>query len=317
MYRFKVGKEREGDCIGFDLDGTLITTKSGNNFPKDWEDWKFLPGVIDKLRNMKEGILIVTNQNGKNFSIEDFKKKILAIGEEMKIGFRIYIATKKDRYRKPCVGFFDDATPKKIISFVGDAAGRSAGKKKDHSDTDYKFALNLGIPFFTPEEFFLGKEERKKTITYPEFPIVKELYKPSAKLVILIGYPGAGKSWYSKQFEYERINQDILKKKEKCVSECERLMKENKKIIIDNTNPSQEVRDEYIQKAKKYKYSYEIIHIDTPKEICEHNMMMRCCEEKKEFVSSIAYNVFKGKFSKEGITKTIQLPHEWNGKYYF
>jgi bifunctional polynucleotide phosphatase/kinase len=36
--------------------------------------------------------------------------------------------------------------------FVGDAAGR----KNDYSDCDRHFCDNLGIRFFTPEEFLLG-----------------------------------------------------------------------------------------------------------------------------------------------------------------
>jgi bifunctional polynucleotide phosphatase/kinase len=37
--------------------------------------------------------------------------------------------------------------------YVGDAAGRVASKgvAKDHSDTDYKWALNVGLKFLTPE----------------------------------------------------------------------------------------------------------------------------------------------------------------------
>jgi bifunctional polynucleotide phosphatase/kinase len=36
--------------------------------------------------------------------------------------------------------------------FVGDAAGRQyPGRKSDFSSTDRKWALNIGIPFFTPE----------------------------------------------------------------------------------------------------------------------------------------------------------------------
>lgn len=37
--------------------------------------------------------------------------------------------------------------------FIGDAAGRKKTKatKADHSDFDYKFALNIGLNFQTPE----------------------------------------------------------------------------------------------------------------------------------------------------------------------
>jgi bifunctional polynucleotide phosphatase/kinase len=41
--------------------------------------------------------------------------------------------------------------------YVGDAAGRVYSKtKKDFASTDRKWALNLDLKFFTPEEYFLG-----------------------------------------------------------------------------------------------------------------------------------------------------------------
>ena len=42
---------------------------------------------------------------------------------------------------------------KTLSFFVGDAAGR----KKDHSDADKKFAENCGLTFHTEEEFFSVK----------------------------------------------------------------------------------------------------------------------------------------------------------------
>lgn len=50
-----------GHCTGyiaFDMDGTIITTKSGKAFPIDERDWKFFdPSVPDVMRKChKEGI---------------------------------------------------------------------------------------------------------------------------------------------------------------------------------------------------------------------------------------------------------------------
>jgi DNA 3'-phosphatase len=68
-----------------------------------------------------------------------------------------------DIYRKPNIGMYQVVEKlykeqgfeidKENSIFVGDAAGRVAGggRRKDHSNTDYQFAINAGLRFVTPE----------------------------------------------------------------------------------------------------------------------------------------------------------------------
>lgn len=62
--------------------------------------------------------------------------------------------------------------------YCGDAVGRAVnwapGKKKDHSMADKLMAENLGLTFYTPEQFFLGHSIANVPINKPEF-IPKEL----------------------------------------------------------------------------------------------------------------------------------------------
>lgn len=64
---------------GYDLDGTIITTKSEKRFPQDVDDWKLFPYVASKLTNLQQDgykIVFFTNQNGISlgkYKVEDYK----------------------------------------------------------------------------------------------------------------------------------------------------------------------------------------------------------------------------------------------------
>ena len=169
----------------FDLDSTLITTKSGAKFsrgPTDWKWWSTnVPKVLSKTNN--EGYLIViftnqgavvVNQNSKSYA--NLRSKLnLVYGELAKRQINsLYVFASPKRplkgptssdeqhksTRKPEIGMWRDlenalAMQGKTIDYkesfyVGDAAGR----KQDFLDSDIKFAENAKIDFKTPEEFF-------------------------------------------------------------------------------------------------------------------------------------------------------------------
>jgi bifunctional polynucleotide phosphatase/kinase len=179
----------------FDMDGTLIKTRSGKKYPEnstDWEWWdaKVIPTLQD-LAARGYAIIIVTNQAGAEKStirreeilelVENVFQDLLDVCEAKHV--QLYIALANDVYRKPNTTIFEKYIWPKLqtpadredhyeIFYVGDAAGREG----DFSDSDRKFAFNLHlllkfelssrspkVKFYTPEEYFLNLSVEKKT----------------------------------------------------------------------------------------------------------------------------------------------------------
>lgn len=136
-----------------DLDGTLITTKSGNKFPKYADDWKFIDGVFAKLETFKTewSIVIITNQGGRNKKLIDGKlARVYEALVKKNFDVQLYAAQKYDHYRKPDTGIFDEYVYPQLnnvseLIWVGDAWGRKgiAGREDDFSDSDLRFGENL------------------------------------------------------------------------------------------------------------------------------------------------------------------------------
>jgi bifunctional polynucleotide phosphatase/kinase len=198
-----------------------------------------------------------------------FKQKVNAILSHLDIPTTVYAATAHDIYRKPRTGMWTELCDDYDINpdtvdlansfFVGDAGGRTAVVKtgegttasaKDFSCSDRNFAHNVGgITFQTPEEFFLGEKPRDFTREFDlanhprseDAAIAFEKPKDTQEIVVMCAAPGGGKStffWrYLKPLGYERINQDILKSRDKCVKVADEQLSAGKSVAIGILTP--------------------------------------------------------------------------------
>ncbi|KAG8770396.1 hypothetical protein FRC12_004293 [Ceratobasidium sp. 428] len=295
----------------FDLDDTLITRKSGKKFSDDPTDWKlWADNVVERLKRAAAdgfAIVIVTNQAGlpKGDREAKWKKKISLISESAfsEIPFRVLAAMEKDAFRKPQLGMWDALVgeykkegvtiDKSLSCMVGDAAGRI--KPKDFSAGDRKLAENIGVRFYTPEEYFKDQKVDLPPMTgfHPSsikaptepFPVLTSSSK-KPELVLFVGYPGCGKSTLFKRHfgpaGYAHVNQDILKTKPKCLKEAERVLSEGGKCVVDNTNRDKNARGEFLAIAKKLKISARCIYFDQEIELAWHNNIYRACHAPVE-----------------------------------
>ena len=319
-------------CASFDLDRTLVEPKSGKKFPRDADDWKFMENVEKKLKSeiiSGKKLVIFTNQGWNDEKkIEQYKKRLESIHECLgKPEIIVLAATRShSKYRKPsslmlkclCENYFKVEMSHSF--YVGDAAGRS----NDHSDTDRTFAMNSGLSFYTPEMYFLGQDDEQYTLKVDFTKLEKEdegedySFTPLDKEVIIcVGMPGSGKSQFVKRYlkhlGYTHINQDTLKTKDKCLKTLDAQLKKNDKhIVIDNTNPSSTTRAEYINIVQKYKVPVRVLFFNTPPDVCKHNNAYRESLGERDRVPEIAYRIYQKNFieptESEGCREVITIP---------
>jgi len=268
----------------FDLDSTLIKTKTGYTFPKDADDWKwFSPNVPNMLKTyFSKGyrIMIITNQgrlkNNQNL-LSIFRNKVDQIEQDLmnrytdsNINFEVICLNYKNVFRKPYPTVIDLIFPNGLTAdsfYCGDAAGRPS----DHSDSDATFAYNSFMRFCTPEQLFLKKYFDKSMLNISIRPLSMCTYRYShnpknrPELIIMVGYPGSGKSHITKKiiadslFSLESYDEfcrskhitvlslDNLKTRPRLYGEMKNIIYARQSMIIDNTSLSSDDRTKLIQ----------------------------------------------------------------------
>jgi len=323
LWYSSVGTCASNKIASFDIDGTIITTQSGKVFPQHCGDWRILypeiPGRLKKL--IAEGFKVVffTNQMGiqkGKVKVEDFKQKVENIQSKLNI---------------PIQGNNGIEIDMKESFYVGDAAGRPAdwapGKKKDFSCGDRLFALNAGLTFLTPEEFFMSQSKAKFNVTAfnPKSIESKSLLEPAAsklvlgkqEMIVLVGSPAAGKSHFAREHlvpkGYVHVNRDTLGTWQKCVKAATDAMEKGSCVVIDNTNPDKESRRRYVDAAKDAgDVTVRCFVMRTSLEHARHNELFREMTDKKhQSISEMIFNMFKSKYAEptvsEGFTEVVHV----------
>ena len=134
------------------------------------------------------------------------------------------------------------------------------------------------------------------------------------EMIIMVGSPASGKSSISKNIatnkKFKIINQDILKTKTKCISECKKELSRGNSVIIDKTNPKISDRLEFINIAKIYNIPVSCVWVDTIDEMCDHLNEYRSRINKSDPVPIIAMRVYRKNFTipklNEGLKKIIR-----------
>jgi len=339
---------------GFDMDGTLVNPKSGKKFPSGRNDWVWILDddvVVEKLKKEHDNgykIVVFTNQAGikkGKTNRGDIEGKIMDLAKELGFPLQAFVATTEDVFRKPNCTAWDymirhhNGGVKPDLSkckYIGDAAGRPKTKseKKDFSCGDRAFALNIGIDFQTPEQFFLGKDPRsefdwggvdpvalvnkfegKKQPTELNVEIPDE-----QELVVLVGQPASGKSTFAKRHfvskGYEWCNNDIYKgNAKKVLKVAQEALDSGKSVVLDNTNPSAAKRKEILSMIKGKKIKARAFYLDTPRDVTAHMNLYRERVQAVRRIPDVAYRSYAKNFEEpstregfESVTKVDFFP---------
>ncbi|KAN0055156.1 hypothetical protein ACTA71_008249 [Dictyostelium dimigraforme] len=314
----------------------------------DWLWWdECVPKNLKQLYNDGYQVIIFTNQggigHGSKFNkgkFSDITKKIQILEKELGFPLLAFIACADDANRKPNRKMWDmmyTCTDGKVLIdegesfYCGDAAGRpdgwKAGLKKDFSNSDLGFALTVGIRFETPETHFFGEPhfvlaggQDVANSLIPSAPTTGKSFECDSitskdlEIVISVGYPAAGKSSFAKKHfgpaGYQIINQDTLKDKKQCLKAANEALSSGKSCIIDNTNPTKDVRSEYLALAKKYNAKARCLNFTTSFDLAMHLNYYRERKDGVKHIPTMVYYMFRKNYEEPTTSEGFGSVHQ-------
>jgi bifunctional polynucleotide phosphatase/kinase len=135
-------------------------------------------------------------------------------------------------------------------------------------------------------------------------------------IVLFCGSPGVGKStfyWENlKPLGYERINQDILKSRDRCLKVAREQLNAGNSVAIDNTNADIDTRAHWLRLAEEFGIPVRCVHFTATPRLCEHNDCVRALNpdlmnpEKRPMLPGFAFRSFQQRYSAPSIDEGFQ-----------
>jgi bifunctional polynucleotide phosphatase/kinase len=273
----------------FDYDGTLVRAREGRTHARDVGDWRWMrPCVPDILRVLAttHRIYVITDQS-KPWKIEQIRTVMGILG--IPITVIVGGTTKKPEtaWVLTCMG------SERPAFYVGDAAGRPG----DWSDCDRIFAERLSVPFHVADTYF---------------PMPPVLLRPvpaeargDGKAVIMVGYPGSGKSTIARSLGGARIDGDVFATPTAMIREAKRQIAAGiTSVVFDSTGGTVARRKLFVDWARDVGLEPVIVWVQT-----DIDTAMDWNATRPAPVPAVAYFVYRKHFNEpaesEGATVVL------------
>lgn len=234
----------------FDFDWTLVKPCDGRKFPKNVNDWQWwnseVLSVVNSFIHNDYTIVIATNQS-KPWKI-DMIRNVMSLFDKEPL---LVCCQSHDTYKPDTRTFFSIITfdfDREHSLMVGDALGRP----QDWNNTDKLFAINLNIPYQSPEQTFM------KPFQLTTCPFQTPNHKET---IILVGYPGSGKSTIANTFPDNYLI--ISTPNTNQMIQIAKPHINTRSIIFDSTNHTIALRSKIIQFSQKHNTPCHCIWLQT------------------------------------------------------
>ena len=272
----------------FDVENTIIETKSKRVYPTDESDWKWRPNAKKKLLELRRKgyqLVFFSNQkrSPKNLTHEKLGAKFKQMNND--IGFELDVFLCFDEWTlcwKPLIGMWTSFKSENNLTEFDERSfycGKSAGREKDKGNEDACFAFNIKLQFFTPEQVF------KKSEYYAPFPELPSSHgnfdltiRRSPEMLMIMGPPCSGKTITAMcfmQYGYLFVAGGALESAKSAV-------KTGIPFVIDDYFLTIADRKNFIDIAKAEGYKVRIIFLDLSLEHCLHNYFVELCERDED-----------------------------------